>query len=421
MGAPYNAPHLPPMSLLVITLLPGAPGAYPYVTSIDGQTPERHGASPANLLPPAGRGVETVAVVPAARLSWQRVALPKGVGAGSPRLRAVLAGLLEDRLLDEPEQLHFALAPGAAGGAEAWVAVCERDWLRAHLQALDGAGRPAQRIVPELAPDAGPLRLHVVGAAERPTLLLAGAGVAGGVQALPFDAAALSLLPTAPDAAEPQDAIELLAEPAVAELAERWLQRQPTIRGAAQRALLASRSPWDLAQGELARSSRARAQRRLGTLWRDLLHARTWRPVRWGLALLLLANVVGLNAAAWRERDQLAQRQALIREALTQTFPQVKVVVDAPVQMAREVAQLRQATGAPSPRDLEPMLAALGAVSEPGAVAEALDYAAGSLRLRGLRWDAGQPAAANERLGVLGYQARSEGAELILSAREAQP
>ena len=47
MGAPYNAPHLPPMSLLVITLLPGAPGAYPYVTSIDGQTPERHGASPA--------------------------------------------------------------------------------------------------------------------------------------------------------------------------------------------------------------------------------------------------------------------------------------------------------------------------------------------------------------------------------------
>ena len=46
-GAPYNAPHLPPMSLLVITLLPGAPGAYPYVTSIDGQTPERHGASPA--------------------------------------------------------------------------------------------------------------------------------------------------------------------------------------------------------------------------------------------------------------------------------------------------------------------------------------------------------------------------------------
>ena len=30
-------------------------------------------------------------------------------------------------------------------------------------------------------------------------------------------------------------------------------------------------------------------------------------------------------------------------------------------------------------------------------------------------------AAANERLGALGYQARSEGAELILSAREAQP
>ena len=36
---------------------------------------------------------------------------PRALGAGSPRLRAVLEGLLEDRLLDEPETLHFALQP----------------------------------------------------------------------------------------------------------------------------------------------------------------------------------------------------------------------------------------------------------------------------------------------------------------------
>ena len=409
------------MSLLVITLLPGAPGAYPYVTSIDGQTPERHGASPANLLPPAGRGVETVAVVPAALLSWQRVTLPKGIGAGSPRLRAVLAGLLEDRVLDEPERLHFALAPGAGGG-ESWVAVCDRDWLRAHLQALDGAARPVQRIVPELATEAGPLRLHVVGNEERPIVLLSGDGVTGGVQSLPQGAEALALLrgAEAGEGEEPGD-IEVLAEPAVAELAERWLQRPLTLRSAAQRALLASRSPWDLAQGELARSSRARTARRMGSLWRDLLHAPQWRPARWGVVLLLLANLIGLNAYAWRERDQLAQRQALIRNALTQTFPQVKVVVDAPVQMAREVALLRQASGAPSSRDLEPMLAALGAVIEPAAVPEALEYAAGTLRLRGLRWDANQLSVANERLGAMGYQARTDGEQLVIAAREVQP
>ena len=409
------------MSLLLITLPPGAPGNYPYATSTDGQTPERHGVVAAHLLPPAGRGVETVALVPAALLSWQRVTLPKGVGAGSPRLRAVLAGLLEDRVLDEPEQLHFALAPDAAGGAEAWVAVCERAWLRAHLQALDAAGRPVLRIVPELAPDAGPLRLHVVGDAEQPLLLLAGDGVAGGVQSLPLNAATLALLPTAAQDEGDPEVPELLAEPAVAELAERWLQRPAGIRSAAQRALLASRSAWDLAQGELARSSRARAGRRLGTLWRDLLHAPSWRPLRWGVGLLLLVNLVGLNAYAWRERADLERRQALIRDTLTQTFPQVRVVVDAPVQMAREVALLRQTTGAASARDLEPTLAALGGVIDPAAVPTGLEYAAGILRLRGLRWSADQLAAANDKLGALGYQARSEGEDLVIAAREVQP
>lgn len=409
------------MSLLLITLPSGPPGNYPFATSADGQTPERYGASPANLLPPGGRGVETVGVVPAALLSWQRVVLPKGVGAGSPRLRAVLTGLLEDRVLDEPERLHFALAPDAGGAGETWVAVCERAWLHAHLQALDGAGRPVHRIVPELAPDAGPLRIHVVGDADHPLLLLAGDGVAGGVQSLPLNAASLPLLPAAAQAEAGEDAVELLAEPAVAELAERWLQRPPALRSAAQRALLASRSAWDLAQGELARSSRARAGRRLGTLWRDLLHAPAWRPLRWGVALLLLVNLVGLNATAWRERTDLAQRQALIRDTLTQTFPQVKVVIDAPVQMGRELALLRQTTGAASPRDLEPTLAALGAVIDPAAAPQGLDYAAGTLRLRGLRWSADQLATANDKLGALGYQARSEGEDLVVAAREVQP
>jgi general secretion pathway protein L len=56
-----------------------------------------------------------------------------------------------------------------------------------------------------------------------------------------------------------------------------------------------------------------------------------------------------------------------VRSALTSTFPKsVKVVVDAPLQMEREVAALRQATGAASGRDLESMLAALAAAAPAG-------------------------------------------------------
>ena len=85
------------MSLLLIALPPGPPADYAFATSADGQDVATHGSAAPALLPAAGRAVEVVAVVPAARLSWQRVRLPRGIGARSPRLRAVLAGLLEAR------------------------------------------------------------------------------------------------------------------------------------------------------------------------------------------------------------------------------------------------------------------------------------------------------------------------------------
>ena len=57
------------------------------------------------------RAGEIVAVVPARALSWQQVTLPQGATAQASRLRAVLEGLLEEHLLDDPAQLHFALQP----------------------------------------------------------------------------------------------------------------------------------------------------------------------------------------------------------------------------------------------------------------------------------------------------------------------
>ena len=226
------------MSLLLIALPPGPPAGYEFATSTDGQALAAHGSAAPALLPAAGRGVEVVALVPAGQLSWQRVTLPRGVGPGAPRLRSVLDGLLEDQLLDDAGALHFALEPGAQGGASAWVAVCDRAWLAAHLNALEGAGRTVHRIVPELPPQDGPLRLWVTGEPERAQLLMSGAGVPGGAQALPFSPGALALLPeSAADAPAPQ----LRAEPAVAALAEQAFGGTPAIETAAQRILNATR------------------------------------------------------------------------------------------------------------------------------------------------------------------------------------
>ena len=65
------------------------------------------------------------------------MALPK---VASTRLRAALEGLLEDRLLDDVSELHFALEPGGKSGQAVWVAVCQKTWLRSWLQILEGAG-----------------------------------------------------------------------------------------------------------------------------------------------------------------------------------------------------------------------------------------------------------------------------------------
>jgi general secretion pathway protein L len=140
-------------SLIVLLPPPGAPPAseFAYALSADGRTVQEHASAPAALLPlPRGAGAEVIAVAPLQCLSWHRLELPRGMAAGSPRLRAAIEGVLEERLLDEPDALHFALQPHARAGA-VWVAACDRAWLRGVLHTLEQAGRPASRAVPPRA------------------------------------------------------------------------------------------------------------------------------------------------------------------------------------------------------------------------------------------------------------------------------
>lgn len=397
------------MSALIV-LLPADPASaaaeYQYVVSNDGAAVDSHGSTQAALLPmPARSGAEIVAVVPVAKLSWHRIELPKGTGAASPRLRAVLDGLLEDQLLDEPETLHFAVPPQAKAGVPLWVATCEREWLRASVQALEAAQRPVSRIVPEFAPE-GPATLYAVGDPQRPELVLAGAD---GIVVLPLSAQALPLLPALPESTR------CVAEPALAAQAEQVLQHRPELLQPAQRWLLAARTDWDLAQFEFSSSGRARAMKKFGSLWADLLAAPQWRAARWGAVLLIAINIVGLNAFAWRERSGLEHKRVAMREMLTQTFPQVKVVVDPTVQMTKEVTALRQTTGAVSGRDLEAMLGALSTAPLPPHPPAAIEYNGSELRVRGLasNQDEAEPIAGS--LAAQGYDSTLQGDTLVIT------
>ena len=400
------------MTILIITLpseSADAAALYDYLLSPDGRVVGEQSRVPLSLLPLVNNNVEVVALVAADRLSWHRVQLPRGsLGrrmfqeGGPSRLRAVLEGLLEDQLLDETVQLHFALEPQANEDTPVWVAACDKTWLRAALQLLEQSGRAVSRIVPEFAPDALSDALYAIGEPEHAQLVL---GNGGTVALWPLSKASVTLLNW-------PETRPLVAEPAVAALAEQLFKRAVSLQPVAQRRLLATQSAWDLAQFDLANSSGARTRKRVSDSLLSLLRAPRWRAARVCAMALLLVNLVGLNAWAWREQSRIAAQRGAIAEILTSTFPQVRVVVDAVVQMDKEVALLQQASGAATARDLEVMLAAFGLVAPPGAQPTGLEFAAGDLRLKGLRLTPDEVSAIAFKLKPQSYAVSLEGDSL---------
>ena len=385
-----------------------------YVLSPDGLAVGTASSAPLALLPSAGTGrvTETLLLVDAAQLSWHRVQLPKGAAGNSSRLRAVLEGLLEDQLLDDPATLHFALAPGAAKDASTWVAVCDKAWLRNGLQAFEAAGITVARIVPELVPgaladssqSAGAGSLYAIDNAGQPLLLHANAS---GVTPWPLQASTVALLQW------PQDAA-LRAEPAIAALAEQLFGRSVQLQSRAERALAACQSDWDLAQLDLVNNQRSRSLKRLGGAARTLLQAPRWRAARWSLLALIAVNLLGLNVRAGAERAALQAQRKAIDTVLTGTFPATQVVVDAPVQMQRAVAALQQNTGALGARDFETLLGAWAHAAPAAPAPSGIDFANGELHLHGVALAGPALAEATQALKAQGYTLIATGTDLTL-------
>lgn len=400
-----------PTVLILRPPLPADHGTGPdlwfdWVRSAHGQAADEHGQSPTALLP---RDQELVLVVPAHALSWHPVVLPK---VPAKRLRAVLDGLLEEQLLVDTAEVHFALAPGARPGQTAWVCACDRAWLRHLLDQLEAAGRPVSRIVPAVAPQPeGTAARHLAFDAADRTWLASMHAHGVGLQPLAGTSAAAGLQAWG---LWPPEQATWLADPAAVAQAERCLpdarwQPQPL----AEALLTAAASPWNLAQFDLSLSAGARVGQRWRQRARTFAHDPAWRPARWGVLALLVALIGGLNTAAWLQERRIAQKSAAIEALLRESFPHVSVVLDAPAQMAQELQRLRAASGVPGPQDLEPLLAAVGRALPPGQTGPTtLDYDGRGLSLGG--WTAAPEAlaAVREALVSQGLAARIDGTAL---------
>ncbi len=426
------------MSLLVIKLPPrerlGAraagneaapsarlPSQWDHVYSTDGRQAGPLRRAAVGLLPKADSVV--LALAPA-DVSWHRLLIPKATAA---RMPAALAGVLEEKLLDDENTVHLALGPGAMPGAEGWVAATHGPRLAAALAALETAGHSIERVVTFMPPPGPQLRGHFsLQGATPPEALAAGAeapAVAGGADDEPLlclsrDDGVWNLPLAGPSAAGsglagalrgswPDDASgqRWTSTPAAALAAERYLGRPVPLLTEAEHLLEAAqgsfKTAFNLRQFEL--SARHRGLRAVAEVGKRLLSAE-WRLARYGVVALLALQLVGLNAYAWQQRQALQARRAAIDSVLRTTHPGVRTVLDAPAQMAAETERLRAAAGRPGGADLEMALsaAAAGWPDGKGPVGN-LRYEAGRLSLAAPGWSSAEVTALRERLRVAGW------------------
>ena len=406
---------IPPRQRLGARAADGAPTAapavaasgegYAYVLSADGLQVSSHGQAQPALLP---RADSVVTVLAASDVSWQRITLPRAPAA---KLRAALGGLLEDQLLEDDDALHLALAPGAQAGEPVWVAALHKGWLRAEIDTLEKAGLSVERVLPSSWPgdEAQGHFFESANAATGNARIMLCHADANGLSLLRLEGSlARSLLPqvgTTPTL--------WTAEPAVAAPAERWLGATVMVQTEAERALQAMRSLWNLRQFDLA--ARHRGTRALRNVWRQL-RSPGWRPVRFGLVTLALLQVVGLNAWAWHQRQALVEQRLAQDKLLRTTFPNVRTVLDAPLQMRRETEVLRAAAGRAGDNDLEALLgAAASAWPEGQGPVQTLRFEPGRLTLSAPGWSEQQLSQFRERLRPGGWAVESAEGRVSLS------
>jgi general secretion pathway protein L len=409
------------LSMLIISLphhAKDATSGYVHVHS-DGHRVLRNAHGAASLI--SAYAGEAVALIPHTRLSWLSVQFPPG--SHGARLGAVLAGLLEDRVLEDFADLHCVVDPASADvprtGGVALVAICNKAWMREVLAPLQASGLVVQRLLPELSARAQPL-LCVMGTPEKSQTVLCHSQ---GVTLLPPNVAQWKAFPAYSAFASLQLAQSLLvAEPAMVERVEQLLLRRPVMQNASQRAVAAAaQSDWDFAQGEWAQGTSQRLLRWMQHTWQTLLHAPAWRSVRVGLACILVLQVVGLNAMAWREQQAIRQQKSQLSQILTTTFPSVSLVIDAPLQMQREVDTLQKNAGRVSSTDFEPVLATFASVLPDGLGPTQWHFANNVLRAQGMQLNDAQANAARSALNAKHLQLRQEANDVWVIQPEATP
>ncbi len=384
-----------------------APGEFDYVLSVDGQRVTEHGRAAPAALP---RAALVVVVLRPGDVAFQRIAIPKAPGA---KLRAALAGVMEEGLLEDEDEVHLALAPDAKAGAEHWVAVVNKPWLRAQLDALEFGNVALDRAVPSWWPDQG-VAGHTFreGGPDEPAQLAwrDDAGVLCVPLASPISRALLTALPE-------DTVIRWTATPETALDASEFVGMPVASVTDEEQALRAARSGWNLLQFELA------PQRRGVKLVRDIA-ARfafdpAWRVTRLGVGALVVVTLLGLNIRALQESHRIAAKKAALTTTVGEAFPNLKTIYEPAAQAQKEIDTLRAAAGHPSDGDIETLLqAAESAWPQSHSPIDNLKFEPGRLTLPANGWSPPEIERFTTQLRAANVDVQSNPGKLVLSHRQ---
>ena len=291
----------------------------------------RVGEGPLEEIP---RASEVEAVLPAERVLFARLKLPK---VNAATIRELLPYAVEDRLLADPNHIH-AVAGSRNARGETIVAVVDRDWLQAMIDALARHGlRPARAFSESALLAGGHGDWHVVWGRGR-GMLVDDEGVAATFDAAPGLPLALRLAVDEAAARGDRPAsvrVHSVDDEPLPDLAAWSRDAGVAFAPGSRWDTLAAGEPAstsiDLLQGELSpRAGRAPAIPR-AALW-----------LAGAIATLQLLFTAYDDWRLTRERSELeARREAIFRAA----FPDARVVVDPELQMARNLSELRRARG----------------------------------------------------------------------------
>jgi general secretion pathway protein L len=121
---------------------------------------------------------------------------------------------------------------------------------------------------------------------------------------------------------------------------------------------------------------------------------------------------------AWRQRGLLEEKSAAVQAVLKQSFPDVQLVIDAPLQMQRALDDLARARGVGSDADLGRVFSIISPLAPTSMVLSAIDLSGKQLQLTasGLEPTAVQKLTA--ALEAHGLRARWQDEKLSIEPKE---